>query len=168
MVRGTGRGTPPNEEPKPTTANKPKPTIRKENIMKTTTKCQNHPTFEIHLVAPAHERPREEGNDLDTLIRRAAGGDREAIGTFARQLRPQLVAEARAACRRRGGRAYDAEDIVQDLFLFLLSGEARTLPRPGRGVVWVAQVIQYLAARRADARAREEDWIRETMERRRE
>jgi DNA-directed RNA polymerase specialized sigma24 family protein len=123
--------------------------------MKTTAKFQNHQT-----------RDHEQYVDLDTLIRRAAGGDRKSLAILARQLRPQLLAEARRACRKRRGRMHDAEDVVQELFLFLLSGEARTLPQPERGVAWAAQVIEYLAARRANARTREAERIREEMERR--
>src|ERR1700743_353851 len=69
--------------------------------------------------------------DLDTLIARAARGNRAAIEEIARYLRPVLVAEARDALTK-GEPLADAEDIAHDLFVLLLAGTTRAMRRPAR------------------------------------
>jgi DNA-directed RNA polymerase specialized sigma24 family protein len=66
--------------------------------------------------------------DLDALVRDAFAGDRSALDTIARELHPRLVREARIAL---GNFEYEAEDVVQDLYVAILEGRVRA-PR-GRG-----------------------------------
>jgi DNA-directed RNA polymerase specialized sigma24 family protein len=81
--------------------------------------------------APCHVTPSTEtgaSRDLDALVRDAFAGDRSALDTIARELQPRLVHEARATL---GDLEYEAEDVVQDLFVAILERRVRA-PR-GRG-----------------------------------
>src|ERR1700743_1933773 len=98
--------------------------------------------------------------DLDTLIARAARGNRAAIEEIARYLRPVLVAEARDALTK-GEPLADAEDIAHDLFVLLLDATTRAMRRPARGVPWVRRIVRSLAEGRGDARAGWEQWAEE-------
>ena len=65
---------------------------------------------------------------LDPLVRRAAHGDRNAIGALGRSFRPQLLAAARSRVQLA-----DAEDVVQDLFVASCSNlESIDGPGPAR------------------------------------
>jgi len=85
---------------------------------------------------------------LDPLVRRAAEGDRSAIGALGRSFRPRLVAAARVHLQRA-----DAEDVVQDVFVLLLEGK---LPPPGpheAAVPWLLRAVNELAEALAEQQA---------------
>ena len=111
---------------------------------------KNTATNRITTDTPNRTNARSRGHvtaipdDLDPIVRRAASGDREAIAWMARHLRPLLLDEARRILRPLDAES-EAEDVVQDVFVFLLSGKARGMPRQGSALGWVCHVLEYLA-----------------------
>ena len=100
-----------------------------------------HNTSTVHSQSPAVSPSSSEPGDLfDPLVRRAATGDRNAIGALARSFRPQLLAAAREHVP-----SFDAEDVVQDLFVLLLE---RAIVPPSANepaVAWLLQTVAGLA-----------------------
>jgi hypothetical protein len=79
---------------------------------------------------------------LDGIIRRAARGDSEAIGTLAREFRAQMVEHAEEHMARFD---MDAEDVVQNVLLALFE---RALVEPPRGecaVTWLLDRVALFA-----------------------
>ena len=77
---------------------------------------------------------------FDPLVRRAAAGDRDAIGVLARSFRLQLIA---AACKHVS--AFDAEDVVQDLFVLLLERKIVPPAADKRAVAWLLRTVARFA-----------------------
>jgi RNA polymerase sigma-70 factor (ECF subfamily) len=90
------------------------------------------------FAAPEPQPPRDL---LDPLIRRAAQGDRNAIGALARTFRPQLVGTARKHLDNRS----DAEDLVQDLFVLLLEGKLDPPRSREPALGWLLRTVATLA-----------------------
>jgi DNA-directed RNA polymerase specialized sigma24 family protein len=90
--------------------------------------------------------------DLDDLVARASRGDRRAIGALAVAFGPALRGEARQAL---GKAAPDADDLLQELYVFLLEARIPYLPGYGRAIQWICGVIRVLADRWRDRRRRE-------------
>ncbi len=58
-----------------------------------------------------------------------------------------LRKEARAVLREF---AQDADDVLQDCFLFLLEGKSPFLPAHGRAVVWMCRTVRAIARTRRE------------------
>src|SRR5258708_39658689 len=84
-----------------------------------------HPSTPAAPVQPAND-DAQIAAELDEIGRRAAAGDRKAIGAIAVKLRPRLLAEARAVLGSRF--KHEAEDVGQDFFVALLERQSRFLP----------------------------------------
>jgi DNA-directed RNA polymerase specialized sigma24 family protein len=109
--------------------------------MKTLIRSTAVRSFLAAAAEPASQSPRDL---LDPLVRRAAHGDRSAIGALGRSFRPQLFAAARAHLP-----AFDADDVVQDLFVRLL--ERKLFPPPAAresAVAWLLEAVGALARQR--------------------
>jgi DNA-directed RNA polymerase specialized sigma24 family protein len=99
-------------------------------------------------LAPANLNPDDPLlQDLDDLVARASRGDRRAIGALAVAFGPALRGEARLAL---GKDAHDADDLLQDLYVFLLEARIPYLPGYGRAIQWICGVIRVLADRMRD------------------
>ena len=77
---------------------------------------------------------------LDPLIRRAAHGERSVIEVLARRYRRQLV----SAARRRVS-AFDADDVVQDLFVLLLERSLTPPKASDSAAAWLFDTVDSLA-----------------------
>ncbi len=87
------------------------------------------------------------------LVLRAAQGDSRAIGVIAIGLGPALLGVARSVVKHRE----EAEDLLQDFYVILLSGRAaRFPPRPGRGLDWLEGLMRSMSRVRHEQRC--EDW----------
>jgi DNA-directed RNA polymerase specialized sigma24 family protein len=91
--------------------------------------------------------------DFDLLVQRASRGDGKAIGAIAVAFTPSFFEAAEAEL---GKFRNEAEDVVQDFFLFLLEGRWPYVSRPGDAKPWLYRMLRTIArARRSD---RERDW----------
>jgi DNA-directed RNA polymerase specialized sigma24 family protein len=86
-------------------------------------------------------------DEFDDLVMRASEGDSRAIASIAVALGPMLRKEARAVLREF---AQDADDVLQDFFLFLLEGKSPFLPAHGRAVVWMCRTVRAIAQTRRE------------------
>ena len=98
-------------------------------------------TSAVRALSPAvSASPAEPGDLFDPLVRRAATGDRNAIGALARSYRRQLVAAA-----REHAPSFDAEDVVQDLFVLLLERDVDPPCPDESAVAWLLRTVAGLA-----------------------
>jgi DNA-directed RNA polymerase specialized sigma24 family protein len=98
----------------------------------------------------------QQQDDFDDLVRRAAHGDRRAIGAIAIAFGPSLLDEARHVL---GPHEHEAEDVLQDFFLTLLEGGSRFVPAHGSAIRWMGDIIRTIALRRRTERDRDRgDW----------
>jgi hypothetical protein len=74
---------------------------------------------------------RDEFDEFDELVACASGGDRRAIGAIAIALGPTLLKEARTVL---GEFDDEADDVLQDFFLFLVEPRWPTTPPQGRAM----------------------------------
>ncbi|MEO1233165.1 MAG: hypothetical protein AAFZ18_30145 [Myxococcota bacterium] len=94
-----------------------------------------------HPLRPAADAPREDAPDLTAVLDAALAGDASAMRILVRELRPTVEAEVAATLHRRApwrsGRdpRQERHDMIQEVFLALLSENARSLRawRPCRG-----------------------------------
>ena len=94
-------------------------------------------TSAVRSLSPATSpSPSEPGELFDPLVRRAAAGDRNAIGALARSYRRQLVAAAREHVP-----SFDAEDVVQDLFVLLLERNIDPPSADEPAVAWLLLTV---------------------------
>jgi hypothetical protein len=103
----------------------------------------------------AHHAKTEEQRraDFNDLVRRAAEGDRRAIGAIAIAVSPTLLEEARACL---GEFEQDAGEVLQDFFLGLIERRLLFVPAHGRAMSWMCGIVQAIAQQRR--RERERDW----------
>jgi DNA-directed RNA polymerase specialized sigma24 family protein len=99
------------------------------------------------FAAPEPQPPRDL---MDPLVRRAAQGDRNAIGALARTFRPQLFATAIKHLDNDG----DAEDVVQDLFVLLLEGKLDAPRARESALGWLLRAVATLAEEQNDRERR--------------
>jgi hypothetical protein len=102
-----------------------------------------HHNAALHLVPSTQAHPPL---DLDDAIRRALGGDRDALATVARELHPRLVREARTML---GDLDHEADDVVQDLFVAILEGRIRAPKGRGEGVPMLLRLVCVFARKHA-------------------
>ena len=96
-------------------------------------------TRAVRSLSPSPSEPRDL---FDPLVRRAAAGDRNAIGALARSFRRQLFAAAREHVP-----SFDAEDVVQDLFVLLLERNVVPPSADEPAVAWLLHTVATLAGR---------------------
>ena len=95
----------------------------------------------VRSLSPATSPSSSELGDLfNPLVRRAATGDRNAIGALARSFRPHLLAAAREHVP-----SFDAEDVVQDLFVLLLERNIVPPSADEPAVAWLLCTVASLA-----------------------
>ncbi len=111
-----------------------------------------HPSIPAVPLHPAND-DAQIAAELDEIGRRAAAGDRKAIGAIAVKLRPRLLAEARAVLGSRF--KHEAEDVVQDFFVALLERQSRFLPAQGHAMQWMCGLVRAMARNARGDRKRE-------------
>jgi DNA-directed RNA polymerase specialized sigma24 family protein len=92
---------------------------------------------------PRNDTPHRDA--FDDLVMRAARGDRRAIGAIAVALGPTLMKEARTVL---GDFEDDADDVLQDFFVFLLEKRWPTPPPQGRAMHWMCVIVRTFAHER--------------------
>ena len=91
--------------------------------------------------------------DFDDLVLRATHGDSRALAAIAVVLGPVLLDEARSVM---GAFKQDAEDVLQDFFLFLYEGRSPFLLTHGNALPWMRRTIRAMA--RTHRVEREREW----------
>jgi DNA-directed RNA polymerase specialized sigma24 family protein len=100
-------------------------------------------------LTPEQEHKRQ----FEELVVRASRGDSTAVTAIYIAFRPVILEEAR---RQLGPYADEAEDVLQEMLVFLLEGRWPYVPAHGRASKWICRVARAFAHRhRAD---REREW----------
>jgi DNA-directed RNA polymerase specialized sigma24 family protein len=110
-----------------------------------------HDTNTFDTTIPQTERsPRDE---FDELVACASRGDRRAIGAIAIAIGPTLLREARLVL---GQFDNEADDVLQDFFLFLVERRWPTTPPQDRAMHWMCVIVRTIAIERR--REKERRW----------
>lgn len=113
---------------------------------------KTHSKTQLHLVPLRLLTDEQLQDEFDALVANACRGDHRAAAAIEIAFRESLVRAARA---EMGEFAQDAEDVVQDFFVFLLEGESPFLPQQGRAIAWLHEIVRTLARKYRRDRARE-------------
>ncbi len=98
-----------------------------------------------HFETPQPANDTQLQDDFDDLVTRASEGDRRAVGAIAVAIGPSLLKEARAAMKGLDG---EAEDVVQDFFLFLVERRSPFNRADGRALHWMHRIVRVMAQQR--------------------
>jgi DNA-directed RNA polymerase specialized sigma24 family protein len=103
----------------------------------------NNETAELEMPQAANDTQLRD--DLVDRRTRASESDRRALGAIAAAIGPSLLKEARAAMKGLDG---DAEDVVQDFFLFLVEGGAPFNVLNEHASHWMHRMVRVMAQHR--------------------
>jgi|HubBroStandDraft_1064217.scaffolds.fasta_scaffold53648_2 hypothetical protein len=84
-------------------------------------------------------------DDFDELVKRAARGDRRAVGSIAIAFGPMILGEARVVL---GEYANEDVDVLQDFLLFLIDARSFFHPGHGRAIPWMCRIVHAIAETR--------------------
>ena len=114
--------------------------------MKTSSRSSSRrPTFNARFES-------EHQADFDLLVQRASRGDGKAIGAIAVAFTPSLLELAETEL---GPFKDEAEDVLEDFFLFLLEGRWPYVSRPGDARPWLHRMVAAIARTRRSERERD-------------
>jgi hypothetical protein len=109
-------------------------------------------------VVPFRPRPQarspEVAHQMHELVVAASRGNRKAIGAIAVAFSPNLLDLARHELKD----PQDAEDVLQDLFVFLMEGLAKDVaPLPGEGLGYLERILREFIRAENGVRPKEDE-----------